>query len=54
MRNIILLVVDVQMGLINKQPYNNKRVINNLKRLISTARENNVEVVYVRHDDGEG
>lgn len=54
MSNIVLMVVDVQNALIEKHPYNEKGVIKNIKKLISTARDNKKEVIYVRHDDGKG
>ncbi|AAK81393.1 nicotinamidase-related amidase [Clostridium acetobutylicum] len=54
MNNVVLMVVDAQNGLIKKKPYNHKNVIENIKKLIIMARANNKEVVYVRHDDGEG
>lgn len=54
MNNIVLMVVDVQNALIKKHPYNEKKVIENIKKLILTARDKNKEVIYVRHDDGVG
>lgn len=54
MNNIALLVVDVQNALVKTHPYNEQRVIGNIKKLISTARDNKREVLYVRHDDGVG
>ncbi|EPY2277210.1 cysteine hydrolase family protein [Clostridium sporogenes] len=54
MSNIVLLIVDVQNALINAHPYNEQRVIENIKKLILTARDNEKEVMYVRHDDGKG
>ena len=54
MSNIVLMVVDVQNALIKEHPYNEQKVIENIKKLILTARGNNKEVIYVRHDDGEG
>ncbi|MDS0525400.1 cysteine hydrolase [Clostridium sp. SHJSY1] len=54
MSKFVLLVVDVQNALIGGNPYNKKKVIDNIKKIISVARENNTEVIYVRHDDGEG
>ena len=54
MGNIVLLVVDVQNALIHDHPYQEQRVIENIKTLIDTARANQKEVVYVRHDDGPG
>ena len=49
---MILLVVDVQKGIMNSRLYEFEKVRNNIKQLISCARENDVEVVYVKHDDG--
>jgi nicotinamidase-related amidase len=54
MSNSVLLVVDVQTALIEEHPYNKQKVIDNIKRLISVARDNEKEVLYVRHDDGKG
>jgi nicotinamidase-related amidase len=54
MSNIVLMVVDVQNALIKAHPYNEKKVIENIKKLIVTARDNKKEVIYVRHDDGKG
>ncbi len=54
MKDTVLLVVDVQTALILEHPYNEKNVIGNIKHLISAARRSNTEVVYVRHDDGNG
>lgn len=54
MSNIVLLVVDVQNALIKDHPYNEQRVIENIKKLILTARDNKIEILFVRHDDGKG
>lgn len=54
MNNIVLLVVDVQTFLIKGHPYNERRVIDNIKKLISIARDNQKEVLYIRHDGGKG
>lgn len=52
--NKILLVVDVQNLLINYQPYNSQKVIENIKSLIHYCRETGTEVVYVRHFNEDG
>lgn len=49
-----LLVVDVQTGLVESHPYHEKLFIENLKRTITYCRNNGIEVIYVRHDDGAG
>ena len=51
---MILLVVDTQKGCFDERLYSFERVRKNIKQLITVARENNVEVVYVQHDDGPG
>lgn len=49
-----LLVVDVQTALINAHPAHERSLIGYLQQLLQAARQNNVEVIYVRHDDGKG
>ncbi|HEY8908869.1 MAG TPA: cysteine hydrolase family protein [Desulfosporosinus sp.] len=54
MKNTALLVVDVQNALVLAKPFAMEEVISNIKRLIKTARENNVEVIYIQHNDEIG
>ena len=51
---MVLLVVDTQKGCFNEDLYSFETVKKNIKDLIAAARENNVEVIYVQHDDGPG
>ena len=51
---MVLLVIDVQNGITDNRLYNFEGFISNLKQLISQARENGIEVIYVQHDDGPG
>lgn len=51
---MVLLVVDVQKLITNENLYNFNAFISNVKLLIDKARENNIEVIYIRHDDGIG
>ena len=51
---MVLLVVDTQKLITNSDLYNFSAFENAVKTLIAAARENNVEVIYVRHDDGVG
>ncbi|MBR4791347.1 MAG: isochorismatase family protein [Treponema sp.] len=51
---MVLLVVDTQKGCFDERLYAFETVKNNIRKLITTARENNIEVVYVQHDDGPG
>lgn len=51
---MVLLVVDAQRLITNEKLYLSERFISNVKKLIAAARRNNIEVIYVRHDDGPG
>lgn len=45
---MVLLVVDTQKLITNKELYNFELFVSNVKKLINTARDNNIEVIYVR------
>ena len=47
-----LLVIDVQKGITDERLYHFDSFIKNVKLLIQTARQQNIEVLYVQHDDG--
>ena len=49
-----LLVVDAQELITNNKLYAYDKYIENVRILIAEARKNDVEVIYIRHDDGEG
>ncbi len=51
---MVLLVVDTQKLITNRKLYNFDNFVNNVKMLITVAREKGIEVIYVRHDDGVG
>ncbi len=51
---MVLLVVDTQRLITTPDLYNFDIFENAVKTLIAAARENSVEVIYVRHDDGAG
>jgi nicotinamidase-related amidase len=50
----VLLVIDVQQALVDDSPANKDTFLVNLKLLIDAAHDGGTEVVYVRHDGGEG
>ena len=52
--NTVLLVVDIQKGITDERLYEFDKFVSNVTALIEAARNNNTEVIYVRHDDGEG
>lgn len=54
MKNTALLVVDVQNALVAERPFDIEEVINNIKRLIDSCRKNNVDIIYVQHNDEIG
>ena len=49
-----LLVIDTQKGITDSRLYGFETLRANIKALIARAREEGVEVIYVRHDDGPG
>lgn len=49
-----LLVIDVQQALIDDQPARKDEFLLNLSLLIDAAHKNQTEVIYVRHDGGQG
>lgn len=49
-----LLVIDIQKGITDERLYAFESFISNTIKIIETARKNNVEVIYVQHDDGPG
>lgn len=51
---MVLLVIDTQKGITNSNLFEFEKITGNIRTLIEKARQNNVEVVYVQHDDGPG
>lgn len=51
---MVLLVIDAQKEITNERLYKFQEFVSTVKLLIKTARENGVEVIFVRHDDGAG
>lgn len=49
---MVLLVVDTQKLITNKKLYNFNSFVANVEKIIGAARRNNIEVIYVRHDNG--
>jgi len=54
MEKIALLVIDVQNALVLAKPFAVDEVISNIKRLIKTCRDTNIEVIYIQHSDKIG
>lgn len=51
---MVLLVVDTQKLITNEKLYELNKFVFNVKEIIQKARENHIEVIFVRHDDGIG
>ena len=51
---MVLLIVDAQGLITNESLYKFELFVSRVKELIAQARERGIEVIYVRHDDGEG
>ena len=51
---MILLVIDMQKGLVDEDLYAFDTFLDRTVRLVGAARKNNVEVIFVRHDAGLG
>ncbi|AGK96134.1 cysteine hydrolase family protein [Clostridium pasteurianum] len=50
MKDIALLIVDVQNALVDDKPFNIDRILMNIKKLLDVCRSNKIEVIYVQHD----
>ncbi len=51
---MVLLVIDVQKGIVNEALYQPDVFLSSVEQLITAARANGVEVIFLRHDDGPG
>ncbi|MBR4622738.1 MAG: cysteine hydrolase [Ruminococcus sp.] len=51
---MVLLVVDAQKAIVNDRLYRYDLFVSNVREMIETARRNDIEVIYIRHDDGPG
>ena len=49
-----LIIIDMQTALVEDHPYNERLVIENIKKLIEVSRNNQVPIIYIRHDGGIG
>ena len=49
-----LIVIDMQKALMDDALYDRDGLLKNVSALIGAARENGVEVIYIKHDAGEG
>ncbi len=49
-----LVIIDMQTAALEGRPYNEKAVVENIKKLAAACREKRIPVVYIRHDGGIG
>ena len=47
-----LIIVDVQTGVAVKDIYNREQVLGNIADLLAFCRELQLDIIYIRHDDG--
>lgn len=51
---MVLLVVDTQKGITSNKLFQFELFVSRIKELIEKARKNNIEIIFIRHDDGVG
>ena len=51
---MVLIVIDMQKGLVDEELYAFDTFMERTVRLVDAARKNNVEVIFVQHDAGSG
>ena len=49
-----LIVIDIQEGLVKENPYNAKNFISNTKAIIQHFRDQNIDVIFMRHSEDDG
>ena len=49
-----LIVIDIQEGLVKENPFDTKNFIINTKAIIQHFRDQNIEVIFIRHTEDEG
>ena len=49
-----LIVIDIQEGLVKENPFDVKNLIANTKAIIQHFRDQNIEVIFIRHSEDEG
>lgn len=49
-----LIVIDIQEGLVKENPFDTKNFIINTKAIIQHFRDQNIELIFMRHSEDEG
>ena len=49
-----LIIIDIQEGLVKENPFDTKNFIINTKAIIQHFRDQNIEVIFIRHSEDEG
>ena len=49
-----IIVIDIQEGLVKENPFDTKNFIINTKAIIQHFRDQNIEVIFIRHSEDEG
>lgn len=49
-----MIIIDMQTALVDAQPYNKENVIQNIKKLMDSCRNNQIPLIFICHDGGKG
>lgn len=49
-----LIIVDMQSALVEAEPYNRTGVVENIKALLNACKNEEIPVMYIQHDGGNG
>lgn len=49
-----MIIIDMQTALVEAHPYNEKVILENIKKITEACRRNNIPIIYVCHDGGIG
>ncbi len=49
-----MIVIDMQTGLMNQNPYNEESLISNIQNLLTECRNQKIPVIYIRHNGKSG
>ena len=49
---MVLLVIDMQKGIVSNGLYNYDKFLENIIKIVNAARDNNIQIVYFKHDAG--
>lgn len=54
MKDMALIIIDMQTALLEAHPYDERTVVARIQRLLAECRKSGIPVIFVRHDGGAG